>query len=401
MKKICLVVVGIYIHLFAAFSQTPDSVQYKSRKLTVEEISFVSSYYHQNGDNSAVTGGIGTEKLTDYSNNLEVKLSSYDKRQWKRELDVTAGIDYYTSASSDNIDPHTISSPSSRDVRFYPSASFSVTNTKRLTIGGIGSFSIESDYQSHGFGAFVSKVSKDKSREFSAKALMYLDAVRIILPIELRTPETGGLYGAPNEHIYPWKPRDSYSASFTLSQIINQRLQVMLLSDVVYQDGYLGLPFHRVYFKDGEMRVENLPSTRFKVPVGIRANYFLGDRFIIRAYYRYYQDNWGIIANTADIETPIKITPFFSISPFYRFYTQTGTRYFAPYEKHVITDEYFTSNYDLSTFTSQFLGVGFRTAPPKGVFGIPQITLLELRYGHYLTNYTLYANIISLNLQFK
>ena len=82
----------------------------ENRKLKFEEINFVSGYYHQNGNNSAVTGGIGTEKLTDFANNIELKLSKYDRKDRKHTLALTAGIDHYTSASSDKIDPYTISS---------------------------------------------------------------------------------------------------------------------------------------------------------------------------------------------------------------------------------------------------------------------------------------------------
>ena len=62
MKKICLSVVGIILTLFSAFAQpaVKDSSEYKSRKLTFEEANLVSSYYRQDGNNSAVTGGIGT-----------------------------------------------------------------------------------------------------------------------------------------------------------------------------------------------------------------------------------------------------------------------------------------------------------------------------------------------------
>ena len=40
-----------------------DSVatNYKKQKLKIEEINFISSYYTQDGNNSAVTGGEGTE----------------------------------------------------------------------------------------------------------------------------------------------------------------------------------------------------------------------------------------------------------------------------------------------------------------------------------------------------
>jgi len=155
MKKICLTVVGLYISLFAAFGQqkTADT-SYKSRSLTFEEANLVSSYYRQNGNNSAVTGGIGTEKLSDFANVIDVKLNKWDKRNRKNTFDFEIGIDHYTSASSDNIDPRNISSASHADTRIYPSATWSRENEKKgTTIGGGLSFSNEFDYQSIGANA--------------------------------------------------------------------------------------------------------------------------------------------------------------------------------------------------------------------------------------------------------
>jgi hypothetical protein len=142
-----------------------------------------------------------------------------------------------------------------------------------------------------------------------------------------------------------------------------------------------------------------LPSQRFKLPIGLRLNYFLGDKIILRGYYRFYADNWGMVSHTASLEVPIKITPFFSITPFYRYYVQTGINYFAPYEKHTTADQYYTSNYALASFSSQFFGTGLRVAPPNGVWG--KLNTLEIRYGHYAQTTDLTSNIVSLNLKFK
>ena len=146
---------------------------------------------------------------------------------------------------------------------------------------------------------------------------------------------------------------------------------------------------------------ENLPDSRFKIPLGFRANYFLGDRFIIKTYYRFYTDNWGVTSHTADIEVPVKITPFLSLSPFYRFYSQTASKYFAPYKQHTASEQYYSSNYDYSKFNSNFFGAGIRIAPPKGIFGTAHFSMIELRYGHYTKNVDLQSNIISMNLKFK
>ncbi|MGG9972015.1 DUF3570 domain-containing protein [Ferruginibacter sp. SUN002] len=399
MKKICLVVVGLYISVLSAFSQIADSSQYKKRKLALDEINLVSSYYSQDGVNSAVTGGIGTEKLTDLSNSFELKFHKYDKKNRKRNWNINMGVDYYTSASSDKIDPSTISSASSKDLRFYPSFEHVVEyEPKRKKINFNLSTSIESDYVSIGFGAGITKRSKDDNKEFIIKAQCYADRVEIILPYELRTPETGGLWGYPNQYRYPKKGRLTLSTLFSYSQVINDRLQLMLLTEPTYQHGFLSMPFHRVYFGNGSMKTELLPSTRFKLPIAARATYFLGDRLILRSYYRFYYDNWGLTAHTAELETAVKINQLFSISPFYRIYAQQSINYFAPYLQHNITDVYYSSNYDLSEFNSHFWGAGFRFTPLKKVIGIKQF---ELRYGHYKRTNNLQSDIISMFLKFR
>jgi hypothetical protein len=398
MKKLFLSVIGMYFTMLAALSQgTPktDSA-YKPRKLTFEEANLVSSYYRQDGNNSAVTGGIGSEKLTDLSNSIDLKIYRYDKRNRKHSFTGELGIDHYTSASSDKVDPFTISSASHADTRFYPSIGWTMENEmKGATVGAGLSFSNEFDYRSIGANINFSKKTKDKSGEFSAKLQAYLDQVSLIYPIELRTGNNR------DDDDYATTPRNTFSLDLSWSQIINQRLQLMFDAEVVYQHGYLGLPFHRVYFADNSVHIEKLPSSRVKMPLSVRANYFISDKFILRTWYRYYHDDWNIKSNTLQLETVVKLTPFFSITPFYRFYLQTAADHFAPYRMHTAAEAFYTSNYDLSKFNSNFFGAGFRITPPDGVFGIRHLNAFELRYGHYKKSIGMNSDIISLNLKFK
>ncbi|MEO8764806.1 MAG: DUF3570 domain-containing protein [Ginsengibacter sp.] len=398
MKRIFLTAVGLALLLTSLKAQTPasDSSGYKSRQLKLDEINFVSSYYSQNGNNSAVTGGIGTEKLNDFANVIDLNLMRYDKHSRKHTLGLEAGIDHYTSASSDLIDLKANSSASHADTRIYPSVNYTVENeAKGLTIGGGLAYSTEFDYQSYGANVIVASKTKNRSGELTFKFQTYLDKVSIIKPVELRTQQRGD-----NEN-YPTSARNTFAGSLSYSQIINEKLQVMFLADLITQQGYLSLPFHRVYFNDASVHQESLPESRLKIPLGFRASYFVGDKVIVRAYYRFYQDDWGLTAHTANLEIPVKLTPFLSISPFYRFYDQTAARYFKPYKIHISGDQYYTSNYDLSSFSSNFYGAGIRIAPPKGIFGFQHFSMLELRYGHYTKNVGMNSDIISLNLKFK
>lgn len=396
MKKIFLTATAVFALLHSFAQTTPkDTTGFQSRKLKLEEVNLVSSYYTQNGNNAAVTGGIGSQKLTDIANVFDVKLVKYDSKSRKHTFGLEVGIDHYTSASSDKIDLQANSSASHADTRLYPSLSWSIENEKKGTTLAFGlSSSTEFDYQSFGANISFSAKTKDRSGEFTAKLQTYLDQVTLIQPVELRTNVMGhDQYGSA--------ARNTFAGSLSYSQIINDRFQVMFLADLVQQNGYLSLPFHRVYFKDNSVHQENLPNSRLKIPLGFRANYFVGDMFIIKTYYRFYTDNWGLTSHTADIEVPIKITPFFSLSPFYRYYTQTAAKYFAPYQTHTAAEQYYNSNYDLAKFNSNFYGAGIRFSPPKGILGLQRISMLELRYGHYTKNINMSSDIISLNIKYK
>lgn len=410
MKKLTLAI-GLYmgVLLSASAQKTADTSNYQSRKLKVEEINIVSSYYHQDGNNSAVTGGIGTEKLTDFGNTFDIRFSKWDSKARQHFFTFELGVDAYSSASSDKIDPYTVSSASMTDKRIYPSLAWSVNNAKKgTTFGAVASYSTEYDYKSYGTGLNFSKTSKDGNREFSAKVNAFFDTWKVILPSELRTiyraDGTYYFYGSGGEHDpYPvdYKPRNSYSSSFSLAQVVNKRMQVLLTVDPAYQAGLLATKYQRVYFTDGTVKSEELPDTRFKLPIGARLNYFAGNKVVIRTFYRYYQDNWGVKAHTFELETPIKMTPFLTLSPYYRYYTQTAADYFAAYGVHKLSDQYYTSDYDLSKLNSNMVGTGIRIMPPHGVFGIQSWASLELRYGHYMRSNGLNSDAITLYAKFK
>lgn len=407
MRKIYLCVAALYLGIVASHAQTKlqpvsDTSNYETRKLKIDEVNIISAYYHQDGNNSAVTGGIGTEKLTDFANTFDLQMSKYSAGGKKHTFSFELGIDHYSSASSDKIDPNSISSASMSDNRIYPSLNWTVSNDKTGNAFGLtGSYSHEFDYQSFGGGINLTRVSKDKNTQFDFKAQAFLDTWKVILPVELRPPGYGS--GSEHEDRRPVdsRPRNSFSTSFSLSQVLTTRLQAMLIVEPSYQRGLLATKYQRDYFTDGSERVENLPDGRYKLPIGIRFNYFLDDHFIIRTFYRYYMDSWGIRAHTAELEVPIKLTSFVSISPYYRYNNQTGTWYFTPYGQHKPTDTFYTSDYDLSTLTSNFVGANIRLSPPAGVFGWQHFSSLEIRAGHYMRSTGLSSNIVTLAIKFK
>jgi hypothetical protein len=204
--------------------------------------------------------------------------------------------------------------------------------------------------------------------------------------------------------------RLTYSFSATYSQVITKKLQASLNLDFVYQSGFLSTSFHRVYFNDETLsRIESLPSSRFKIPLGLRLNYYVSDFLITRLHYRYYHDDFGIDASTFNIELPLKLSNSLTVSPFYRYHTQTAADYFVEYNQANSIDEFYTSDYDLSKFESHKYGLGIRYYPLFGLanFSLPllrnPITLksINLRASYYERSSGLNAANVSLGFSFE
>ena len=364
MKKFVIILALFgFLKLSAQTSQDSTNV-YKKRVLETTEIDFLSSYYTQDGDNAAVSGGTGTEELTDVTATFVVSIPLNEDDI----LTIDAGVSAYTSASSSNINPfddgsaspfQASSGASSGDVWSNLTASYSHSSDDRNDIWSAKlSVSTEYDYFSLGFGGSYTKLFNEKNTEFSISANVYLDTWNAIYPIELRpfgengnginnslfTQNTiiGNQNYSPLFTEFKDESRNSYSVGFGLSQILHKNVQGSLSVDLVKQDGLLSTPFQRVYFSDIADSfiedfqladaIEQLPDSRFKVAIGGRLNWYLSESFTVRTFYRYYFDDWGINSHTASIEIPFKLSDKFTLYPSYRFYNQTAADYFYPYE---------------------------------------------------------------------
>jgi hypothetical protein len=429
MRFLILALLGFSV---LSFSQEKDTIVFKKRVLETTEIDFVGSYYTQEGIHSAVSGGVGTEKLTDFAGNTIVAIPLNDDDI----LTIDGGISVYTSASSSNINPFlstasTTSGASGQPNIVTPGRSYGTpwqASTGASSSDGLVSltanyshssdsrnflwnadvaFSSEYDYTSFGIGGGITRLFNNKNSEISIKANAYLDTWQPIYATELSEYnkygtafQTKGYFNnvpilnesgvvstayLPSK-FKPWDAngRNSFSASIAFSQVLSKKMQFSLFFDLLQQEGQLSTPYQRVYFADkdnyyiglasyisnyqnskntGVYRladdIERLPNARFKLPIGMRWNYYISERFILRTYYRYYMDNWDLKAHTASIELPIKLSDSFTVFPIYRYYTQTQSKYFAPFDQHVSTETYYTSDYDLSTFSATQFGFGF------------------------------------------
>lgn len=419
-----------------AYSQTTQdsTTVYKKRVLETTEVDFLTSYYTQDGDNAAVSGGIGTEELMDVTGTFVVSIPLNEDDV----LTIDAGVSAYTSASSSNIGPfddgpadpfQASSGASSGDVWTNLTGSYSHSSDDRNDIWSAKlSVSSEYDYFSIGVGGSYTKLFNEKNTELSVSGNVYIDTWNAIYPTELRPfrPGANGLNNRlftqntitgntnydPRFTPFENEGRNSYSLGFGFSQILHKNVHGSLALDFVQQEGLLSTPFQRVYFADIDDSfiddfqladaIERLPDTRFKIAVGGRLNWYLNEMLTVRTFYRYYFDDWGINSHTASIEVPVKITDKFTLYPSYRFYNQTAADYFNPFEAALSTDEFYTSDYDLSEYSAnQFgFGVSYTDIFAKArlwKFGLKSI---DLKFYQYDRNTTFTSSIVTAGFKF-
>ncbi|MEX0312976.1 MAG: DUF3570 domain-containing protein [Allomuricauda sp.] len=410
--------------IFTGWSQQTNT-SYSKRVLETSEIDLLFSYYSQDGQNAAVTGGEGTEELTDATSTLVLRMPMNENDI----LTVDVGLSAYTSASSSNVNPldggnlnptpfDASSGESRKDLLAYINPSYQHSSEDRNSIWSANAyFSTEYDYFSIGFGGSYSKLFNEKNTELTLSARVFLDKWNAIYPIELRPGFfddriTGNGTYNPNFIAFDKENRNSYSVSLSFSQILGQKLQGALFLDLVSQNGLLSTPFQRVYFGDAEDffiddfqladDVERLPDSRLKVPIGGRLNFYATDFLILRSYYRFYWDDWGITSHTASIETPIRLTDKFTLYPTYRYYTQSAADYFYSKEDALSSFDFYTSDYDLSKYNAHQYGAGIQykdifTNAKILTFGLKTI---DLRFSQYDRSDGLNAFIVTLGTTF-
>lgn len=394
--------IGIFLLVVqCCIGQTADS-SFQKKALTTLDVQAFFSLYTQEGTHSAVTGGEGDEHLNVYhiGTNIAYGINS-------SLIIFDASVDVISSPSTDKID-FIESSPSAHDNHVQARFGYQYDLKKRnVKFGAAYLLGIESDYWSTGISAWFNWLSVDKTRAISVATDLFFDDLRwgrlsqrrgfrpteLIYPAELRRTNWFDIYH-----------RNSYNLNLNLRQDINKRLKINIGIGATYQEGLLSTPFHRVYFKDqADAKVENLPRQRIRLPLSIAANWFFKRAIIFQPSYRFYWDNFGILAHTLALQTAIKPNNKFTLYPFVRAYYQSGSPYFAAYGEHLSTADFYTSDYDFSNLASFKVGLGLGWYPDarlgkKSKFYFNNVVI---RYAFFYRTDGLSAHIISLQVGLK
>lgn len=237
------------------------------------------------------------------------------------------------------------------------------------TLGVQGSYSLESDYES--IGASVSDAI-----DFNDKNTTLL--IGLAHSFDHILPNPGELYklGDPITHNLR---KDDTSGMIGITQLLNPTTVLNADVTVGYSEGYLSDPYKRVLFDNFPYNPGPDPNNPYPFTVWpekrpdhkLREVLFLSLNHNFEQIngaadlsYRFYNDDYGIIAHTAALQWNQKIGKYFIISPLFRFYTQTAADFYAthfsgdPDNQGVYPlPKNYSSDYRLSSMNSYTYGI--------------------------------------------
>lgn len=335
---------------FFSFAQENESVT----------VDFIQSYYEQDGNHSAVTGGEGTQAMFNIAQKMIVNVPLKNNNS----VQVVEGISFFSSASSDNVNPYSISGASRQDTRIALDVTYSINDTSNTFVHAVsGGLSHEMHFLSSNVGYSYSNNVNTKN-SFGINGRFLLDiwgqyySLNYLYPIELRK----------KGELLPSNKRYSFQTGIYWQHILNKRTQMMWQIEGIHQFGLLSTPYHRVYFSDiSTVDIERLPNYRFRFPITLKINHYASDWLTLKSTSRAYYDNFDIWSFSQEVKPIITFKNGFSFFPFYRIHLQTASKYFATYSESVSTNDFYTADFDLSQLTTHLTGAGVRWGKPDGL----------------------------------
>lgn len=146
-----------------------------------------------------------------------------------------------------------------------------------------------------------------------------------------------------------------------VSQILTKNMLMDLSFETITDEGYLNNPYRSVRYLDGTgyaSEGEEYPNTRTSHAVALRALYYLPYRAALKAEYRMFNDTWGIQSNMTEVGYTHPFEKDWTFEFSYRLYSQTRADFYSDLFPYIDSQNYRARDKELSTFSSQSLGVG-------------------------------------------
>lgn len=317
---------------------------HSSRGIRVESVMTRITAFEQNGhgyqSQAGPLLGAGSEHATILEPTAEVVASQGDRlrHRW------TIPVDIVTAASPDAVDRHRpkVDAVSGASRQNYAgtidwTTTYKVSRESEVAIrSGVH---LEEPFRSWHGGFSLSHGFADGGTVLSTSVLEVFDWFDNFDILGHRSGRTN---------------RSSTTGSIGVTQILTPTTLLVVNYGLTVQDGQLGNTWNSVPLASGKRGAELLPTERVRHAFVVRASQFLPWNGAVRAFYRFYVDDWGIAAHSAEVELMQRILPVLYVGALYRQHWQRGADFFTTLAPTEAT--FRTADSDLARLDAQTVG---------------------------------------------
>lgn len=190
--------------------------------------------------------------------------------------------------------------------------------------------------------------------------------------------------------------RSSTNANLSVTQLLSPTTVAHLNYGVTVQLGELSNTWNAVPLSTGELGNEQLPRLRHRHAFVGRLAQALPWHGAAKGFYRFYVDNWGILAHTIELELYQRLTPYAYLRANWRYHTQTAPPFWSTSASPTAIER--TADSDLAAFSANTLGILAASDIPMS--GRVRQVHVDVGYERYFRSNSLTANIYTCSLGF-
>jgi hypothetical protein len=187
--------------------------------------------------------------------------------------------------------------------------------------------------------SYTSSVERDyisETKSFSLSQDMFGDLTTVTLGFSDTQNKVGENNGTANKPDVAWLGHAlSRAYSGGLSQILTKNFIAGVNLQVITDAGFLANPYRSIRYLDPtnargySLASQVYPDTHTSTAVQVQAKYYLPYRAAITGLYRYYNDTWGVIGNTYELDYTHPIANKWIFEGRVRYYKQNAADFYS------------------------------------------------------------------------
>jgi hypothetical protein len=214
--------------------------------------------------------------------------------------------------------------------------------------------------------SYTSSVERDyisETASFSLSQDMFGDLTTVTLGFANTHNTVGINSGTANKPDIQWLGHALTRAySGGVSQIITKNFIAGVNLQVITDAGYLANPYREIRYLDPTKTIgytlanQVYPDTHTSTAVQVQGKYYLPYRAAITALYRYYNDTWGVIGNTYELDYTHPIRNRWIFEGRVRYYKQNAASFYSDLFPFVDSQNFTARDQNLAALNNTTVG---------------------------------------------